>query len=138
MPDVTPTLSIGEVAERTGLSVHALRFYETEGILAKPIHRAANGRRRYSEWDVDWLGICIKLRASGMPLPAIRRYAELVRAGTGNEPERLALLTQHRERVEAQIAELAECLNVINCKVKLYEEHLASGATSRWGTPFIE
>jgi DNA-binding transcriptional MerR regulator len=138
MPDVTPNLSIGEVAERTGLSVHALRFYENEGILATPIHRGSNGRRRYSEWDVDWLAICVKLRASGMPVPAIRQYAELVRAGMGNETERLALLTEHRERVEAQMANLVECLDVINCKIKIYEEHIASGTENRWGTPFIE
>lgn len=137
MPQVTPTLSIGEVAERTGLSVHALRFYEREGILATPIHRGSNGRRRYSEWDVDWLTICIKLRASGMPLPAIRRYAELVRAGVGNEAERLALLKEHQARVEEQMAEIAECLNVINGKIKVYEERIATGAQNPWGTAFI-
>jgi len=46
-------LSIGEVAERTGLSVHALRFYEREGLLVGPVRRTAGGRRRYTGLDVD-------------------------------------------------------------------------------------
>src|SRR5258708_28909058 len=96
-------LSIGQVAEQAGLSVHALRFYEREGVLADPVRRGPGGRRVYGEHDIEWLAVCIKLRASGMPLPAIRRYAELVREGAGNEQERLALMRRHRERVLAQI-----------------------------------
>ncbi len=42
-------LSIGRAAERTGLSVHALRFYEREGLLATPVYRNQGGRRVYSE-----------------------------------------------------------------------------------------
>ena len=106
MPEVALSLSIGQVAERTGLSVHALRFYEREGILATPVRRGPGGRRVYSEWDMDWLDVCTRLRASGMPLTAIRRYADLVRAGAGNEEERLALLRRHQEHVTAQIGEL--------------------------------
>jgi DNA-binding transcriptional MerR regulator len=124
----TPELSIGEVAERTGLSVHALRFYEREGILANPVRRAAGGRRLYSEDDVEWLRLCILLRASGMPLPLIRRYTELVRQGAGNEQERLALLRQHEEQVVDQIAELNRCLDVIRYKVAKYEDYLAGHA----------
>ncbi len=120
-----PDLSIGEVAERTGLSVHALRFYEREGILANPVRRAAGGRRLYSEDDVEWLRLCILLRSSGMPLPLIRRYTELVRQGEGNEQERLTLLRQHEEQVVSQIDELNRCLDVIRYKVAKYEDHLA-------------
>ena len=46
-------LSIGQVAERTGLSVHALRYYEKEGILAHQVHRGPGGRRVYTQQDVD-------------------------------------------------------------------------------------
>lgn len=119
-------LSIGEVAERTGLSVHALRFYEREGILANPVRRAAGGRRLYSEDDVEWLRLCILLRASGMPVPAIRRYTELVRQGDGNEQDRLTLLRQHEQKVVEQIDELNRCLDVIRYKVAVYEDYLAT------------
>ena len=119
-------LSIGEVAERTGLSVHALRFYEREGILANPVRRDGGGRRVYGADDVEWLRLCILLRASGMPVPSIRRYTDLVRHGDGNESERLALLRQHEERVVSQIDELNRCLDVIRYKVAVYEDYLAT------------
>jgi DNA-binding transcriptional MerR regulator len=129
-------LSIGQVAERTGLSVHALRFYEREGILADPVRREANGRRVYSEDDVDWLNMCIKFRSSGMPLDTIRRYTDLVKQGPGNEQDRLALLKSHQEAVVAQIEDLTECLRVITYKVDIYTEHLARGtAECLWVTP---
>ena len=132
-------LSIGQVSERTGLSVHALRFYEREGILADPVRREANGRRVYSQDDVDWLDMCLKFRSSGMPLDTIRQYTELVRQGTGNELERLALLKSHQEQVAAQIEELTECLRVITYKVDIYSEHLDQGtADSLWVTPAIQ
>ena len=38
MVEITTSLSIGQVAERTGLSVHALRFYEREGFTPEFIH----------------------------------------------------------------------------------------------------
>ncbi|GAB4103141.1 MerR family transcriptional regulator [Micromonospora taraxaci] len=122
MADVTASLSIGQVAERTGLSVHALRFYEQQGVFVSPIRRGAGGRRSYSQDDVDWLTVCIILRASGMPLPALRRYADLVREGAGNEEERLALLQEHHGRVTAQLGRLAQCLDLITFKVGVYED----------------
>jgi len=118
-------LSIGQVAERTGLSIHTLRFYERERILAEPIRRGPGGRRLYSEDDVDWLAVCIILRGSGMPLAVLRQYTELVRQGPGNEKERLALLCQHQDDVTAQIAELTRCLDLIRFKVGVYQDILA-------------
>ncbi|MEU4571225.1 MerR family transcriptional regulator [Nonomuraea sp. ATR24] len=118
-------LTISQVAERTGLSVHALRFYEQEGILAHPVERDAGGRRVYTEDHVDWLGMCVLLRASGMPLPDIRRYTELVRQGPGTEDERLELMRAHQERVSGQIEELTRCLDLITFKVGVYEDRVA-------------
>ncbi|MFF5407226.1 MerR family transcriptional regulator [Streptomyces misionensis] len=120
-------LSIGEVAERTGLSVHALRFYEREGLLVGPVRRTASGRRRYTGLDVDWLLICVRLRESGMPLADLGRFAELVRQGPGNEAERLRLLDAHRQRVDARIEALEECRSIIAWKSGVYAEHLARG-----------
>jgi DNA-binding transcriptional MerR regulator len=127
--ETEPRLSIGQVAERTGLSVHALRFYEREGMFPTPVHRDTAGHRLYSEWDLEWLEVCGKLRASGMPLTAIRRYAGLVRHGAGNEAERLTLLREHQAYVRGQITALIECLELISFKVRLYEACLAEGWT---------
>ncbi|WP_191297403.1 MerR family transcriptional regulator [Lentzea cavernae] len=119
-------LSIGQVAERTGLSVHALRFYEKEGILAHQVHRGPGGRRVYTEQDLAWLRMCIMLRMSGMPVPEIRRYTDLVRQGDGNEPQRLDILKEHQERVRQQMAQLQECMDLITHKVSMYEDYVNS------------
>lgn len=125
MAEVSTDLSIGQVAERTGLSVHALRFYEGEGLFVNAIRRTAAGRRVYSEDDVDWLTVCMILRGSGMSLPALRRYTDLVREGDGNEKERLSLLREHQSAVSTQIGKLGECLDLITFKVAVYEDILA-------------
>ncbi|GAA2082660.1 MerR family transcriptional regulator [Actinomadura alba] len=121
-------MSIGQVADRTGLSIHTLRFYEHEGILANPVHRDLGGRRVYSEDDVEWLTLCTVLRASGMPLPAIRQYTELVRQGAGNEEQRLTVLRHHHERVTAQMGRLSKSLDLISYKIRVYEDIVGHGA----------
>ena len=123
--------SIGEMARRVGLSVHALRFYEREGIMVNPVRRGHGGQRRYTEADVDWLTVCLLLRASGMSIPDIRHYTDLVRDGEGNEQARLALLRQHRTRVHEQLAELERCLDLIEFKIGVYEDIIeATGSQS--------
>jgi DNA-binding transcriptional MerR regulator len=100
------------------------------------VGRARGGRRIYTEDDVEWLSMCITLRSSGMPLPALPEYANLVRQGPGNEKERLAVLRRHEERVRAQIADLTESLDPISYKVRIYEERLAQGTADRlWSAP---
>jgi DNA-binding transcriptional MerR regulator len=123
-------LSIGTVAEATGMSVHALRFFEREGIFLRPIPRSDGGHRVYEQADVDWLLLCNRLRESGMPIATIRRFAALVRAGAGNEEDRLALLKEHERLVRAEIAELNACLEVIHGKVVTYEQHVREGTAA--------
>ena len=126
-------LSIGQVAERTGLSVHALRFYEKEGILAHQVHRGPGGHRVYTQQDIDWLRMCIMLRMSGMPVPEIRRYTELVRQGDGNELQRLDILKEHQDRVRQQMAQLQECMDLITYKVGKYQDYVNSIAAKAVG-----
>ena len=129
-------LNIGEVARRTGLSVHALRLYEREGLLASRVRRDAGGRRVYTAWDVEWLGNCVKFRASGMPLATIARLAALVRDGTGNEARRLELLRDHRRQISEQIARLLDCAELVDAKIASYEAHLAAGGAGEpWQQP---
>jgi DNA-binding transcriptional MerR regulator len=119
-------LSIGQVAERTGLSVHTLRFYEKQDIFLSAPRRDSGGRRVYTEDDVDWLTLCTILRGADMSLDDIRRYTGLVRAGDGNEPERLQLLRRHEERVRARQEQLDRCLDLITFKIGVYEDILAT------------
>ena len=61
------TWTIGETAAKCGLSQHTLRWYERIGLLAN-IERGGDGRRRFSQGDLDWLALLTKLRATGMPV----------------------------------------------------------------------
>ncbi|MEU1806183.1 MerR family transcriptional regulator [Streptomyces sp. NPDC019937] len=128
-------LSIGAVAKATGLSVHALRFFEREGLFLREIPRTGGGQRLYAQADVDWLALCDRLRASGMPIARIRRFAELVRLGPGNEADRLELLREHEENVRARIGELGACLEVIRTKVAVYERHVRDGTAAGVWSP---
>jgi DNA-binding transcriptional MerR regulator len=122
-------LTIGDVAARTGLSIDTLRFYERDGLMISPVPRRG-GKRAYGDADVAWLEICRRLRESDMPLAEIRRFAALVRQGTGNEAERLELLRRHEDRVRARMAALADALDVISGKVETYAEHVARGTAA--------
>jgi DNA-binding transcriptional MerR regulator len=55
-----------------------------------------------------------------MPIRDVRRYAALVRAGDGNEAERLALLRAHRQQVLTQLAEVQDHLGAIDRKIGIY------------------
>jgi len=119
---MTPAeLTIAEVAERTGLTRHTLRYYERDGLMLS-VGRADSGHRRYSERDLGWIELITKLRATGMPIREVRRYAGLVRAGDGNEDERLALLRAHRERVRAQLDMMAAYLEAVDMKISYYAD----------------
>lgn len=128
-------LSIAEAARRTGVSVHTLRYYERAGLVITTVDRTDGGRRRYRQLDLDWITVCTRLRATGMPIRTIRRYAQLVSAGPGNEQERLALLEAHRADVTARLAELQEHLKLIDHKLDVYRGRLAAGDADRLWAP---
>lgn len=128
-------VTIAEAARRTGVTVHTLRYYERAGLVVTDIGRTSGGRRRYTQLDLDWIKVCTKLRATGMPIRQIRRYAELVGAGHGNEEQRLALMEEHRAAVVAQLAELQENLELIDHKIGVYRGRLEAGDADRLWAP---
>ena len=135
-PAVPPAgVSIAEAARRTGVSVHTLRYYERAGLVITTVPRNHSGRRRYQQEDLKWISICTKLRATGMPIRTIKRYAQLVSAGPGNEDERLALLEAHRAEVTVKLAELQENLKIIDHKIDVYQGRLAAGDADQLWAP---
>jgi len=128
-------MSIAEAARRTGVSVHTLRYYDRAGLVITTVERTNGGRRRYQQLDLDWITMCTRLRATGMPIKTIRRYAQLVSAGPGNEQERLALMEAHRADVTAKLAELQEHLKLIDHKINVYRGRLAAGDADQLWAP---
>jgi DNA-binding transcriptional MerR regulator len=117
-------LSISDAAQLTGLSAHTLRYYERAGLMLDPVERAPSTHRRYSEAEIRWVTLLTKLRATGMPIRRIREYAGLVRAGEGNEAERLALLEAHRDAVIEQLDAMRRNLEAIDYKIEIYRDCL--------------
>ena len=134
-PGSGPGLSIAEAARRTGISAHTLRYYERAGLVVTPVDRTAGGMRRYCQLDLDWIFICTKLRATGMPVKTIRRYAELITEGPGNEEERVELMEAHRADVTARLAEIQDSLKTIDHKIEVYRGRLEAGDADRLWAP---
>jgi len=125
-PRAVPSLRIGELSRRTGRSVHAIRWYEGQGLMPGVVRDGA-GRRFYLERHVDWLGLMDRLRATGMSIAGLRAYTALVMQGRSTLPARRTLLAAHREQVLARIAEWQLALRLIDAKLDFYGEWITTG-----------
>jgi DNA-binding transcriptional MerR regulator len=116
------TYAIAQAAERSGLSIDTLRYYERIGLVEPPA-RDSGGRRSYSDEDLGWLGFLTKLRTTGMPIRMMREYAQL--RGPGMEARRRQILIDHRKDVLSRIDELQGCVDTLNHKINFYctQEH---------------
>ncbi|MFI6983661.1 MerR family transcriptional regulator [Embleya sp. NPDC050154] len=120
----TSYLTPAETAERSGFSLDTLRYYERIGLLAD-VGRAPSGHRRFTEDDLQWLGILRCLRDTGMPIADMRRYAELARTGDQESlAERIGLLERHDDAVEEQIALLRAQQGHLRAKIDWYRSIL--------------
>jgi DNA-binding transcriptional MerR regulator len=113
-------LPIAEVAQRTGLSKDTLRYYEKAGLI-EAVDRSSAGQRRYATTDLDWLAFLMRLRATGMSIADMQRFAELRRRGSSSVTDRLDLLTGHRDAVQRHIADLQGDLQVLDTKITHYQ-----------------
>jgi DNA-binding transcriptional MerR regulator len=123
------TTSIAAAAERLGLSAHTLRYYERIGLLE--VARDHAGRRRYAEEDIARLVFITHLRAADLPIGRIQHYFALVEEGSHTEPERLAILEQHRDEVRARLASLETALSTIEFKIARYGGRLTGSCADR-------
>jgi DNA-binding transcriptional MerR regulator len=119
--------SPGEVADKTGFSLDTLRYYEKIGLLPS-IARSSGGRRVFTEDDVAWLGMLQCLRATGMPIARMLRYAKLARGGDHTVAARLGLLEEHDRAIEERIAQLRAKQTHIRQKIRWYRIEVARPA----------
>src|SRR5262245_9796114 len=123
---MTMTRTIQRAAAETGLSTDTLRYYERIGILPG-IGRSESGHRRFTDDDMGWIKLVQCLRATGMPLEDLHRYAELVQEGEHTAAERLALLETHKARIQSEMGELAIALELVDRKIDGYTALVARG-----------
>ena len=118
---------IATTAAHLGVSAHTLRYYERIGLVR--VERDASGHRRYDAAGVRRLVFLTRMRTSGMPIRDLRRYVALVKAGRDTVPERLSLLTEHRDGLRARIDELRLALSATEYKIAVYTRELEGQTT---------
>lgn len=118
-------LTIQQTAEKTGVSVYTLRYYERIGLIS-PVERAPNGHRRYSEKDVYEIVFLTRLRATGMPISDVKQYVNLKRQGSSTTVERMVLLEAHRDAVCKHLEEVSHYLTMIERKIEHYREYYSA------------
>lgn len=97
-------MRIGELADRTGVSVRSLRYYEEQGMLTA--ERRAGGQRHYPEPAVERVELIRRLFAAGLSGRTIAELMADVDARVST-PQARARLAAERDRIEARIAGLA-------------------------------
>ena len=113
-------MKIGELAKRSGLSAHTLRYYERIGLLPYAV-RDRSRRRDYDTSILTWIEFLGRLKSTGMPIRDMLRYAELREKG-GTEAQRREVLERHRHLVGAHVAELQACLLILDAKIAGYAD----------------
>ncbi|SEP50403.1 MerR family transcriptional regulator [Amycolatopsis saalfeldensis] len=111
-------MRIGEVAERAGVSVRALRYYEQQGLLAAT--RTNGGQRRYPEDAVTRVELIQQLYAAGLSSPTIKDLLPHVDAGVST-PESRARLRAEKARLDARIAELQHTRDRLEAVIEVSE-----------------
>jgi len=117
-------LSIQQVAQQTGLSIDTLRYYERIGLI-ESVSRASSGHRRYSKEDLEWIGLLINLRETGMPIAQMIGFAQLHHQGSATAHERLRILEQHQYSLEQQMQKLELHGSALRQKIARKKESLA-------------
>ena len=118
--------TIGQIAKKTGLTTHTLRFYDKEGLLPN-VKRTSSGIRYFSDDDINWLVVLECLKSTGLSLKDIKHYIDLYKLGNKTLKERLEIFKIQKTRIEEQINSLKENMKKIDFKIKYYKEAIKNG-----------
>ena len=121
-------LTIGQVAQRTGLAVSALRYYEAEGLVRA--HRNAGGQRRFARAEIRRISFVIAAQKFGFSIARIRELlAGLPDGRTPTEEDWAEIAHDFRAELDARIDALQKlrdnldgcigcgCLSMRKCKI---------------------
>lgn len=136
-PNNDSTLSIGYVAERTGLATSAIRYYEELGLVAA--HRAPGGQRRFERSVIRRLSFVMIAQRVGLSLDEIRAALDSLPDGrTPTERDWTALAQRWRPMIDERIAILERlrdrldeclgcgCLSIRHCSLANPGDQLAA------------
>jgi DNA-binding transcriptional MerR regulator len=121
-------MRIGELAEKAGVSVRALRYYEEQGLLVSA--RSGSGQRLYELKAVDRVQLIQHLYAAGLASRTIAELLPCVDAKVST-PESRARLQEERDRLNQQIADLTATRDRLDAIIELTESPARSGCEIR-------
>ena len=107
-------MQIGQVAERTGLSLRTIRWYEEEGLVG-PTTRTGGGFRLYSEQDVARLQVITQMKPLSFSLDEMRQLLMLLEnldSGAADRPALRDRLRMFHEAATARVRALEDQLRV--------------------------
>lgn len=119
---------IGEFAKRTGLTIHTLRYYEKLGLLHPK--RTSGNIRYYDQLDERWLAMILRLKATGMPIKDMQRFAALREQGEATYAQRMNLLQQHLQHLDGEVAQLLANREKLVEKIQFYNDRLQENGSS--------
>lgn len=123
------TYTIKEVAEKMGVSVPTLRYYDKEGLMPF-IEKKENGTRVFKDEDFKGLEIIICMKNSGMPIKDIKKYMDMCMEGDSTLVDRLEVFIKRKEIVKKQIEDLNKIMELIDHKIWYYETAIEAGSES--------
>lgn len=98
-------MKIGELAQRAGVRVDTVRYYERQGLLPPPV-RQASGYRSYASSDLSRLRFVRRAKALGFTLQEIRELLALSGRRENDMGGLKAAATEKLVDVEAKLTEL--------------------------------
>lgn len=114
-------MTIKEAAQRTGISIDNLRYYERIGLVAE-VPRTESGIRNYDEMAISWIEFAMRFKKAGVSLEAIREYIQLVLQGLSTKDARLEILIETKAELEKKLKDIQDTLDVVNYKIYTYEQ----------------
>lgn len=118
--------TIRQVAEKMGVAVSTLRYYDKEGLLPF-VDKKPDGTRVFKDEDFQGLGIIACMKNSGMPIKDIKRYMDLCIEGDNTLKDRLEIFLERKEYVQKQMEELKKVMKTIEHKIWYYETAIEAG-----------
>ena len=119
-------VQIGQVAERTGLSLRTIRFYEENGLVI-PTARSEGGFRLYSENDVSRLAVITRMKPLGFSLEEMQELLTLLadlESGSGDRERLVDRLREFHEAATARVIALRDQLAVAEGFAETLAGHL--------------
>lgn len=120
------SFTIKQAADRIGVTVPTLRYYDKEGLLPF-LKKKDNGTRVFKEEDFQSLAVINCLKCSGLSIKDIRMYIDLCEIGDETLEQRRKLFIERQNSVLEQMKKLEDILSTIKYKIEYYDSVIEAG-----------